>query len=218
VIDRPRMCSHPSMSKQFLCFEWCKEQGGIPFNIGFYSGSEGYPSHNCLKLDIGSFKSRLNLPAWISKTDEYGYGAKWGVSYLEGTFHFNWGVDEFGKSRGYLFTLPWYDFYLKSERVLDRGAVTFQDYDDTIVTAKFLYKERIFQRGGRKSKFWKHILPNLKTYACDVEYDQEVGPRKSSWKGGTLSVLSPCKENSNFNEVVESFSKRENLTVISIVK
>jgi hypothetical protein len=219
VTDKPRLCSYPNESKKFFSFEWCKESGCVPFNLGFYSGSDEYPNHNYLALYIGSFKGRLNLPSWISRVDEYGYGVKWGVSYLEGTFHFNWGVDEFGKSRGFLYTLPWYDFYLKNERVLNKGTVIFhEDYDGTVVTANFLYKERIFQRGGRKSKFWKHILPNLKTHACDVEYDREVGPRKSSWKGGTLSVLSPCEENSNFSEVVKSFAKKENLTVLSIVK
>lgn len=71
----------------------------------------------------------------------------------------------------------------------------YTDYDGTKVRARAMLEEREWWRGQGKLKYLGRLLGFRKVHrSLDLSFEQGIGQRKSSWKGGTTGaglILSP---------------------------
>lgn len=62
----------------------------------------------------------------------------------------------------------------------------FEDYDGKVIVASTVIEEREWKKGEKWCKWlsW-FIAPKVKR-TLDIQFSEEVGPEKGSWKGGTI--------------------------------
>lgn len=76
------------------------------------------------------------------------------------------------------------DFEFK--KTMPKACFEFEDYDGKRIIATTYIEEREWKRGrgwfGWLSIFW----PNKVSRSLDIQFAEEVGPEKGSWKGGTI--------------------------------
>lgn len=93
--------------------------------------------------------------------------------------HF-WTQREVARKRGE------FDAQMKMEAQCPSASFEFEDFDGERITVKTHIEERewLFGEGWFK---WLSIFRRPKVSRClDLSFSKEVGPRKGSWKGGTL--------------------------------
>ena len=77
------------------------------------------------------------------------------------------------------------DWYHQRELVL-KEYFGFFDFDGEYIIAKTMIEEREWHRGERWCKWLSWFYAPKIRRSLDIEFSQETGPRKGSWKGGTL--------------------------------
>jgi hypothetical protein len=68
-----------------------------------------------------------------------------------------------------------------------------EDFDGVVLGASVYLTRTTFDRGVGWFSWLKYITKPMVVYALNIEYDDEFGVRKDSWKGGTLSCYSPTE-------------------------
>lgn len=62
----------------------------------------------------------------------------------------------------------------------------FEDYDGELIAATCNIEEREWHRGEGWFKWLRFFYPAKIVRSLDLQFSAEVGPRKGSWKGGTI--------------------------------
>lgn len=62
----------------------------------------------------------------------------------------------------------------------------FRDFDGELVEARTQIEEREWHRGTGAFKWLRWVWPSRVDRSLELKFSSEVGPRKGSWKGGTV--------------------------------
>ena len=79
-----------------------------------------------------------------------------------------------------------YDNQQAVENRVPKVRFTFKDFDGEDIEATTFINRRTWKRGTGWFKWMSLIWSNKIRTSLDIEFSKEVGPRKGSWKGGTL--------------------------------
>lgn len=88
--------------------------------------------------------------------------------------------------------LPWNEWKLKNKTVLSfADGYILDGYDGQRIDTNFQIVRYEFTRGIKSFSWLKYIVPNKVHYRLEMEFDDEVGKGKGTWKGGTLATSVP---------------------------
>lgn len=124
--------------------------------------------------------------------------------------HF-WTELEKDRKRG----LDGYQTQREMERQCPTISFEFDDYDGERITVKTHIEERewLFGTGWFK---WLSVFRKPKISRClDLDFSKEVGPRKGSWKGGTLGHAIEMLQNEQPESAFRRYCAIHNLTFIA---
>lgn len=79
-----------------------------------------------------------------------------------------------------------FDEWRRLREAVPKQAFNFTDYDGERITATTYIEEREWHRGEGGFKWLSRFIPPMVRRSLDIAFSAEVGPRKGSWKGGTL--------------------------------
>jgi hypothetical protein len=82
-----------------------------------------------------------------------------------------------------------YDGWKQREEIVGKCPtmkIEFHDYDGTLITGTARMEEMEWHRGTSWCKWLRFFTKNKVRRYLNFQFDQEVGPDKSSWKGGTI--------------------------------
>ena len=84
-----------------------------------------------------------------------------------------------------------------------------RDYDGTEVRAKTVIEESIYKRGEGWFKWLSWFTPNRVYRRLDIEFDQETGTEKGSWKGGTIGLSTDASDGKTHYQAIKEFCERD---------
>ncbi len=82
---------------------------------------------------------------------------------------------------------------MEQEEACPKCYFKFEDDDGTIVTASCMVEEREWHRGEKSFKWLRHFYKPIIRRSLSLKFDQEIGPEKGSWKGGTIGTSCEMK-------------------------
>lgn len=93
----------------------------------------------------------------------------------------------------------------------------FRDFDDEEITATTLIEERewLFGTGWFKWLSWFR-KPKVRR-SLDIDFSSEVGPRKGSWKGGTIGDSIEMQPGELHEAAFQRYCAENNLTFLAVV-
>lgn len=194
-----------------------KEKNFMPmFGVVYDSGCWDNPNKT---LSFYLIKNIYQFELGIGKNQDD--SSRWGFVFSEDGVSLKFGRSD-NEPRSFFFLNPYTNTYIKSEKIIYSCELALRDFDGTLVGATVSVKFCVFNRGGKDS-FLNHILPTVDIYRIEVEYNQETGKRKNSWKGGTYSVTAPlnlsAKIQPSIGEIqtaISDFMEREGFQIITL--
>ena len=199
---------------RWLIFYW-----GWHFDIS-YQACGYFDPRPRINLDLIFFSLALILPFRSKHTDECD-PPKWGIAYHNQTFWIEKGGHGNGTNKNYSIYMPWQWSWVRTSQMLRDGSwehekrgesKNFWDTDkwgDALWSKTYPYKyelnsgkiqERmatitISEREWRWHWFKWLPFPRKVSRTLDVEFNEEVGERTGSWKGGVLGCGYELKPN-----------------------
>ena len=79
-----------------------------------------------------------------------------------------------------------WDEQFEAEKICPKQVFKFKDYDGQEIIATTHIEEREWLRGEKWCKWLSWFSQPKIRRSLDIEFSDEVGPRKGSWKGGTI--------------------------------
>lgn len=90
----------------------------------------------------------------------------------------------------------------------------FKDYDGTVVKATARFTRSKYRLGTKWAKFLGYLVPSKMYHHIDLNFDQEVGPQKGSWKGGTMGITTQRFPEESARDCMIRVCKGEGLTLL----
>lgn len=102
------------------------------------------------------------------------------------------------------------------EEVCPVAQFVFDDFDGERITATCRIEEREWRRG---KGIWRllYLGRNKVSRTFDVRFSSEVGPRKGSWKGGTVGHSGDIAPGETLEAAFRRYCEREKLTFVGAV-
>lgn len=82
---------------------------------------------------------------------------------------------------------PFWDICREVEKEITKQKIRFNDFDGEEIEAECYCVKQYYHKGTKWCNWLKYITKNKCYKRIEVSYNKEVGDRKNSWKGGTLS-------------------------------
>lgn len=193
--------------EQYEIGEWYVGWKSWKFELTYKN--TGYETDNAeLHISMFGWHSLFRLP-WRGKTkNDWYYGEKtYGISCHDNALFFHWGhnlkawelpfVSYGGCIRWEIYSglrehyhlnrkEDWQTYSYMDKNIKDHPAIWMYDYTDSydgsVIPCKIYVEEQEWRpKWLRWTKKWAHIKRCIK-----VDFDEEVGSRKGSWKGGCL--------------------------------
>lgn len=102
-----------------------------------------------------------------------------------------------------------------AEKQCPNASYKFLDYDGEELTARTYIEEREWQFGTGWFKWLRWFRkPMLKRSLC-IEFSGETGPRKGSWKGGTIGHAIVLLHDELHDQAFQRYCSENNMTFIS---
>ena len=79
-----------------------------------------------------------------------------------------------------------YDVFRAREAEIPKAVFKFFDFDGEEIEATAHIEEREWHRGEKWCKWLSLFFKPLIRRSLDIQFNKETGPRKGSWKGGTI--------------------------------
>ncbi|BCS54769.1 hypothetical protein [Geobacter sp. SVR] len=161
-----------------------------------------------IKPDVFKVRGQYNYDQYIERRyGVYLFENHFNICYGRGDANFH--RDEFGPEQRWSCFLPWNElrfvrhsvYGLQGEhvRTLGKGEHTyemgdviprvvfpFRDYDGEALNATTFIEEREWHRGEKWFKWLSLFFKPMIRRSLDIQFSGEIGPRKGSWKGGTI--------------------------------
>lgn len=112
--------------------------------------------------------------------------------------------------REYFFELYEYEKLAKEECPKMYYAV--KDFDGEQVDVEAIVVEREWKKGKGWFKWLSLFVPKKQARYLEMDFSKEIGPKKGSWKGGTISCSIVMEDNENHDEAFLRFMKQEKMT------
>lgn len=93
---------------------------------------------------------------------------------------------ETAAARRTLGTFKGFDDWYRQHAIVEKRIFGFFDFDDEYIIARTCIEEREWHRGESWCKWLSWFYAPKIRRSLDIEFSQETGTRKGSWKGGTL--------------------------------
>lgn len=183
-----------------------------------------------IKPDVLKVRGQFNYDQLIERSyGAYLFENHFNVLYGRGDANFH--RDEFGKEQRWSCFLPWtewrhvrhslyglngeliwsggekhpYDEFCEMrEQVVPKVAFSLKDFDGEDIAATTFIEEREWHRGEGWFKWLAWFFAPKVRRSLDISFDKETGPRKGSWKGGTMG----CGIDMNQGELHEAAFRR----------
>lgn len=79
-----------------------------------------------------------------------------------------------------------YEVQSAAEARVPKAGFSFKDFDGEVIRALTHLEQREWRRGRGWFKWLSHFYAPKIRYSLAIEFSSEMGPKKGSWKGGTL--------------------------------
>lgn len=90
----------------------------------------------------------------------------------------------------------------------------FKDYDGTVVKATARFTRSKYRLGTKWAKFLGYLVPSKTYHHIEIQFDQEVGPEKGSWKGGTMGITTQRFPEESARDCMIRVCEGEGLTLL----
>lgn len=94
----------------------------------------------------------------------------------------------------------------------------FDDFDGEEITATCMIEERQWKRGSGWFKWLSLFWPDMVNRDLDIRFSEETGPRKGSWKGGTVGHSIKMKHGEKPVDAFMRYCAENNMTFIGEVQ
>lgn len=102
-----------------------------------------------------------------------------------------------------------------AEKKIEKQVFRFRDFDGEEIEARTHVEEREWRFGNGWFK-WLSVFRRAKiSRSIDIEFSKEVGPKKGSWKGGTLGHGSDIELGESQFSAFRRYCRKHNLTLIA---
>lgn len=115
---------------------------------------------------------------------------------------------EFKDNKG-LRGMAYFDKIHKAKQNCPPVIFILRDFDGTDVKAKTVIEETIYKRGEGWFKWLSWFTPNRVYRTLDIEFDQETGTEKGSWKGGTTGVSIDASDGKTHYQAIKEFCNKD---------
>jgi hypothetical protein len=95
---------------------------------------------------------------------------------------------------------------------MKKAKFLFADYDGEHITATVHIEEWEWKRGTGWFRWLGAITPRMRRRAIDIRTDKEFGPRKGSWKGGTIGTGHDILPGQSVEEAFKAWCQAEGRT------
>jgi hypothetical protein len=113
---------------------------------------------------------------------------------------------------------PFWDICREIEQTIPKIKFTFNDFDGEEVEGECFLVKQFYTRGSGLFKWLKYITKTKGFLRAEVNYNKEVGQKKNSWKGGTLSCSFYCKDESlTIEQILQNYAKEEKFKNLKII-
>lgn len=99
---------------------------------------------------------------------------------------------------------------------LEMSYALVKDYDGTEVKASFLKTVRVYYRFSGKLLWLAKFLPKKYYTGLEINFDQETGRRKGSWKGGTIGSSTPADSDKTALESFKAYCEKHGFTFVTL--
>lgn len=112
--------------------------------------------------------------------------------------------------------LPWGE---RAEREESCPSISFEfdDYDGERITAKTRIEEREWLFGEGWFKWLSLFRKPMVRRSLNIQFSSEVGPKKGSWKGGTVGHGIDMEADERHEEAFRQYCSEHNLTFVATV-
>lgn len=100
---------------------------------------------------------------------------------------------------------------------VSKVAFLLKDFDDEEIVALCHIEERRWDLGVGICSWLNYVTPRRYRRVLSYDFSDEVGKRKGSWKGGTISSSIEMKDNEPPEAAIRRMCKEENMTFVSQV-
>jgi hypothetical protein len=81
-----------------------------------------------------------------------------------------------------------WDEQYAQEKLMPKASFRFLDYDGEIIEATTHIEEREWKRGEKWCSWLSLFYRPIVRRSLDIDFSKETGPKKGSWKGGTMGT------------------------------
>lgn len=106
--------------------------------------------------------------------------------------------------------------HFQNKDELEMTYALIKDYDETVVKASFMKVVRVYYRFSGKLLWLAKLLPKKRYTSLEINFDQETGPKKGSWKGGTIGSSSPADPDKTALESFKIYCEKHGFTFMAL--
>lgn len=184
-------------------------RGHRQFGALIDGGGDGYGS-GCahVRVHLGRLTSLVWIPQVIRP------GRQYGATLVEGAVHFRYGAQTFDSQtdKSKCWFVPWlnwrhvrtslyglrgehvrteakgepFDEWYEARRACPSVSFEFLDFDGERISARTHIEEHEWRFGTGRFSWLSFFRAPMIRRSLDIEFSKETGPRKGSWKGGTV--------------------------------
>ena len=110
-----------------------------------------------------------------------------------------------------------FDSIQKCEKEVPKVQIKFNDYDGEEITASCYVYEMEWEFGKGLFKWVKFFRSNIIVTRLNLSFDKEVGPKKGSWKGGTLGHSCDVKADEGLFSAFSRYGEEHNFSNLRVV-
>jgi hypothetical protein len=107
-----------------------------------------------------------------------------------------------------------YDQQTEAKKQCSKRLFEFQDYDGERITVTTMIQEREWLRGVKAFRWLSRFFYPKIRRSLNLEFHKEVGPRKGSWKGGTIGHSIEMLPGELHEAAFRRYCEKNNMTFI----
>lgn len=137
-----------------------------------------------IRVSLGLITFAIAFPwPWVSKDEGQCSGHQYGLTFFDDVLILNYGKDKgFRKDPTRVFYMPWSWRHIATHEIAECGTFPY-----TYVLKSGEVQNRTATVEEKIAYYWRPWIPFSKYWRyADIDFNDEVGERSGSWKGGTI--------------------------------
>jgi hypothetical protein len=104
----------------------------------------------------------------------------------------------------------------EARRAVPKVFYSFKDYDGESVRVQCTVEKRVWVKGTGWFSWLKYLVKPQVRYSLDLRFSKEIGPRKGSWKGGTLGHGCEISDGESIRDSFNRYATEHGFTEVDV--